>query len=115
MKKSIKSISAILLVFALCLTTLCACGSPQDALAGRWTKIDGGIMFSNVEFFKDGTYESDDANYDGSYSIDGDRIKFSGVLVNPVTLSYKIDGDKLYFYRESTSEEPTATFERVKS
>ena len=115
MKKSVKSISAILLIIALCLTTLCACGSPQDALSGRWTKTDGGIMFSNVEFFKDGTYESDDANYDGSYSIDGDRIKFSGVLVNPVTLSYKIDGDKLYFYRESTSEEPTATFERVKS
>ena len=52
-------------------------------------------MFSNVEFFKDGTYESDDANYDGSYSIEGDRIKFSGVLVEPVTLSYKIDGDKV--------------------
>ena len=50
-------------------------------------------MFSNVEFFKDGTYESDDANYDGSYSIEGDRIKFSGVLVEPVTLSYKIDGE----------------------
>ena len=72
-------------------------------------------MFSNLEFFKDGTYESDDANYDGSYSIEGDRIKFSGVLVEPVTLSYKIDGDKLFFYRSSTSGEPTATFERVKS
>ena len=97
------------------MTALCACGNPQDALSGGWTKTDGSVMFDNVEFFKDGTYASNSANYDGFYSIEGDRIKFSGVLVDPVTLSYKIDGDKLYFYRESTNEEPTATFERVKS
>ena len=115
MKKSLVTITSILLIAVLCLTALCACGSPQDALAGKWTKSDGSIMFSNVEFFKDGTYASDSSNYDGSYSVDGDRIKFSGVLVDPVTLSYKIDGNKLFFYRNSTSEEPTATFERVKS
>lgn len=114
MKKTIKSISSILLIIALCITALCACGSPQDALAGRWTKTEGGIMFSEVEFFKDGTYDSDSANYDGSYSIEGDRIKFSGVLMPAVTLSYKLDGDKLTFYYESTNDEPAAVFTKKK-
>lgn len=114
MKKTVTTITSIILIAVLCITALCACGSPQDALAGRWTKTDGGIMFSNVEFFKDGTYSSDHANYDGAYSIEGDRIKFTGVLVDPVTLSYKIDGDKLFFYYQSTNEEAAATFERVK-
>ncbi len=114
MKKPLVTITSILIIAVLCLIALCACGSPQDALAGRWTKTDGGIMFSNVEFFKDGTYSSDHANYDGAYSVEGERIKFTGVLVDPVTLSYKIDGDNLFFYYKSTSEKPAATFERVK-
>lgn len=114
MKKTLTTITSIILIAVLCLSVLSACGSPKDALAGKWTKTDGGIMFSEVEFFKDGTYASDHANYNGAYSVEGDRIKFSGTLVEPVTLSYKIDGSKLFFYINSTNEEPTATFERVK-
>lgn len=102
-----------MLILAM-MIVITSCGSSQDALEGKWTKTDGGIMFNEVEFFKDGTYVSDHANYNGAYSIESDRIKFSGTLVEPVTLSYKIDGNKLFFYINNTNEDSTATFERVK-
>ncbi len=113
MKKTLTTSTSVILIAVLCLSVLSACGSPKDALAGGWTKTDGGIMFSEVEFFKDGTYASDHANYNGAYSIEKDRIKFSGTLVEPATFSYKIDGGKLYFYYNEGGE-LAATFEKVK-
>ena len=114
MKKSIKSISAILLIIALCLTALCACGSPQKALSGRWESTNGSIGFNTLEFFEDGTYTSSHANYNGSYSVDGDRIKLNGVLASPMTFTYKLDGDTLTLYYVGGSKDQAGVYERVK-
>lgn len=36
----------------------------------------------------DGTYVSDSANYDGTYSTDGNRLRISGILVSDRTFTF---------------------------
>lgn len=65
-------------------------------LQGQWKHINNvHAPFDELEFFSDGKYSSDDSNYNGIYSVDGDRIKFEGILVSPVVCSFELKGDKL--------------------
>ena len=65
-------------------------------LQGRWTLTNNvSTPFDELELFSDGKYSSDDSNYSGRYSVDGNRIKFEGVLVSPVVCSFEIKNDKL--------------------
>lgn len=74
-------------------------GSNEKAkkkLQGQWSFAgDVSVPFDELEFFNDGSYASDDANYNGRYSIDGDRIKFEGMLVSPIVCTFELDGDTL--------------------
>lgn len=110
MKKSPKIIIALTLVAAL-LITLAACGSGSSKIVGRWTKTEGS-GFSYLEFFSDGTYTSNKVNYEGNYSIDGDRLKLSGILVEAKTYTFKIKGDTLSLYASSESDSPILVLEK---
>lgn len=85
---------SLIAVIGILISMLAGCG--QSALVGRWTDTNGGYF----EFFSDGTYTSSESNYSGDYSTDGDRLRLSGVLVNDVTLSYKVKGNELIIYSE---------------
>lgn len=65
-------------------------------LQGRWELAnDVSTPFEELELFSDGRYSSDDSNYNGRYSVDGNRIKFEGILVSPIVCSFETDGDEL--------------------
>lgn len=91
MKKIISLLAAIFMVISIT-----ACGSSKSAIVGQWK--NGSFK---MEFFSDGTYTSTDSNHFGSYSIDGDRIRLEGVLVEDWTYDFKIKGDTLTFYYDN--------------
>lgn len=98
--KKIKLITVVMLIAAL----LTACGS-KSSLVGRWEAVDHGIQggwagphLSELEFFSDGTYVSSSDNYTGSYTIEGDRIKLPGVLMETLVATFDISGDTLTLY-----------------
>lgn len=85
-------------------------GNPSNDLLGRWEKVnDVSGCFDELEFFSDNTYDSDDSNYFGDYSIDGDRIRLEGVLVSPMNCTFTVKKDSLIIVREDKIWE----FERV--
>lgn len=94
MKKLTKTILALILATIL-LVTLAACGSSSSKIVGRWVSTDRTNDYSYIEFFSDGTYVTDWANYNGTYSIDGDRLRLSGRLVNDRIYTFKISGKTL--------------------
>lgn len=110
MKKTSKTVLVLTLVIAM-LITLAACSSGGSNIVGRWTKT-GGSGFSYLEFFSDGTYTSDHPNYKSNYSIDGDRLKLSGVLVEDRTYTFKIEGDTLSLYYSSESDSPVLVLKK---
>lgn len=66
-------------------------------LQGSWELTnDVSAPFDKIELFSDGRYSSDDSNYNGRYSVDGNRIKFDGILVSPIACSFEIEGDELF-------------------
>lgn len=77
---------------------LSSCGA--SSIVGRWESIDEDQSFSEFEFFSDGTYASNRSNYSGNYSIDGDRLRLSGILVSDRTFTFEIDGDNLKLYED---------------
>ena len=95
--KKFRLITAILLIAAL----FTACGS-KSALAGRWEAVDYGIQggwagphLSELEFFSDGTYASSSDNYAGNYTIEGNRMKLSGILAETLVVSFEVTGNTL--------------------
>lgn len=99
----------ILLFFVVILGLLSACGSSASSLAGEWKAEKlrlpaGHAGISEIEFFSDGTYTSDHPNYCGSYSVDKNRIRLSGDLVDDATFTFDIKGKTLTFYTELGSE-----------
>ncbi|MCI5655374.1 MAG: hypothetical protein SOT80_03540 [Candidatus Pseudoruminococcus sp.] len=110
MKRQYKITFSLILIATL-LITLAACSSGDSGIVGRWKKTEGG-EFSYLEFFSDGTYKSSSANYEGGYSIDGNRLKLSGILVESKTYTFKIEGDTLFLYYSSKSNSPTAVFKK---
>lgn len=89
---------AILIVTISTILLLTACGNGSSKIVGQWERENTeevSAPFDELEFFSDNTYSSDDANYNGNYSIDGSRIKFSGILVEPITCSFDVSGKTL--------------------
>lgn len=86
MKKYLKFMLVVCLLFVMT-----SCGKPS--LVGRWESES-----DHLEFFSDGTYSSNDANYQGGYSVDGDRIKLQGYLMPDRTYTFKIQNNNLIFY-----------------
>ncbi len=83
----------------------------ESNIVGRWQNGTSG-GFGKLEFFSDGTYTSYLNNYSGTYSIDGDRIKFTGVLVSDKTYTFDLDGDTLTLYSDSDRSRGTE-YDRV--
>lgn len=98
--KIIKPVSIVLLIT----TILSGCVSSASSLVGLWRgdRISVGLgSISELEFFSDGTYNSNHPNYTGNYSVDGDRLKLSGLLVSDLTYNFKVDGDILTFRKDN--------------
>lgn len=110
MKRFLKP-AAVLALTVVLVVTLVGCGSSTSSIVGRWNKTEGS-GFSYLEFFSDGTYTSSHVNYEGNYSIDGDRLKLSGILVEAKTYTFEIKGDTLSLYTSSESDSPTAVYEK---
>ena len=104
--------TAILTTLIVTISTillLSACGGNDSSkIVGQWERENTENVFApfdELEFFSDNTYSSDDVNYNGNYSIDGSRIKFSGILVEPITCSFDISGKTLTLtYEDETWE-----------
>lgn len=93
----------LFLVVGLMVALLSACGSSASALVGRWEAIDKGVKvdygrLSELEFFSDGTYTSDSSNYSGGYSVDGDRMRISGIIASSYSFSFDVSGSTLTIY-----------------
>ncbi len=96
----------LFLVVGVIVALLSACGSSASALAGRWEAVDKGIKvdygrLSELEFFSDGTYNSSSSNYSGGYSVDGNRIRISGVIASDYSFTFDVSGNTLTIYDDS--------------
>jgi len=87
----------LFMVMGLIATMLSACGASSSSLVGRWQVPDSS---QKLEFFSDGTYDSSDANYSGGYSVDGNRIRLSGILMPDKTYTFSVSGNTLTFYND---------------
>ena len=106
--KKMVVISVMTLVLSALMLSGCG-GNSASKLVGQWEREDVESIsapFDELEFFSDNTYSSDDPNYNGNYSIDGDRIKFTGILVEPITCSFEANNKNLTL----TYEDDTWTF-----
>lgn len=115
-KKRIIGIIGIVLCAVVLIFLFSKCGG--SPLVGQWEAV--GDLFVPVdygsikefEFFSDGTYTSNQANYAGNYSVEGNRLKISGILASPKTFSFKVRGDILSLYLPEY-EEYVFEFKRV--
>lgn len=120
---SVKMIS-ILLLCTVCTIFSSACNNvsnevdnvvmqqnPDSVLTGKWKggNLEHGI--NELEFFSDGTYTSNHPNYEGSYSVDNNRIRLTGVLMESLTYTIEINNDTIKFYSDSGRQ--IATFTKV--
>lgn len=95
MKKNILKITSMILVLACLMALLTACGGGNPtSLSGQYVS-EGNTSFSYIEFFSDGKYTSSHPNYEGDYSIDGNRIRLEGILVDSKIYYFKASGDTL--------------------
>ena len=79
-------------------------------IVGRWESVED-AFFDELEFFSDGTYTSDHSNYFGSYSIEGNRLRLSGVLFKDRIYTFELRGNKLTLVYEN---EYVYKYEKVK-
>ena len=89
-KKGIVRIIVVVVCLVVVIVLLSRCGG--SPIVGRWEVVENGLrvdygVIRNLEFFGDGTYTSDHSNYFGSYSIEGNRLRISGVLASQKTFS----------------------------
>ncbi|MBR5565305.1 MAG: hypothetical protein IKW08_03965 [Roseburia sp.] len=89
-----------LTMLLIIVSVFCGCQSMKGKIAGRWEKIEGSGL-STLEFFSNGTYTSDSPNYSGSYSIDGNRIRLEGILVETKVYTFEVDGNSLSLENDS--------------
>ena len=94
----------VVLCMVICM--LCCCNSSKTMLSGKWEAVDNGVRVDGtslveLEFFSDGTYTSNSSNYEGNYSIDGDRIRLSGILVSSCTFKFNISKGSLTLYYDN--------------
>lgn len=117
MKKFVAILSAVLLVLTV---TACGTGNNSNKLVGQWKQTNTDkFYFDELEFFSDNTYGSNDVNYNGNYSVDGNRIKLDGILVSPITATYTVNNKELILEFEASDfmgrvHEKEMVFEKVK-
>lgn len=110
MKNAVKN-RPILIVASMLLVAVIFCGcSSSGNIVGRWEKTEG-YGFDYLEFFSDGTYTSSHPNYASNYSIEGDRLKLTGVLMETKVYTFEINGNVLNLFNDSG--EIYASFEKA--
>lgn len=70
----------------------------EEQIAGRWKTVSNSMSpFPYIEFFSDGTYSAYGSNNHGTFSVSGDRIRFSRSLMSDLTydFSYTKSNDAL--------------------
>ena len=111
MKNTRKKYYILMLALTLAIAfTFYGCSNSQNKLVGRWEKIEGYGILDSLEFFSDGTYTSNQPNYEGAYSIEGDRIKLSGILMEAMVYTFEIKNNTLNLIKDNGD---VASFERV--
>lgn len=110
MKLGKKDVVIILLAIALVVVILSGHSGSENKIVGCWRYVKderiGRPDITYLEFYSDGTYVSNATNYDGKYSIDGNRIKLEGTLVKPKVYLFEIKGDVLTLYYYEGDEYP---------
>lgn len=101
--KKLRLTSCIMSVILL-IGILCSCGNTKT-LSGRYV-CEGSGKFSYIEFFPDGKYTSSDPNYEGDYSINGNRIRLEGILVDSKVYYFKVKGKTLELSYTEDFEDP---------
>ena len=82
----------VLIVMVLSLLTICSCGK-KNSIVGHWVATDlQSAKINEIYFYSDGTYSSSRSNYHGSYSIDGDRLRLEGFLVEDINATFEVKG-----------------------
>ncbi len=81
------------IILVVCIFAGCGIGTPKS-LSGRYVG-EGSTSFDYIEFFSDGNYTSSHSNYEGDYSIDGNRIRLEGILVDSRIYYFRASGDTL--------------------
>ena len=70
------------------------------SLTGRWELMEDSRGFDYLEFFSDGYYSSSSSNYEGKFSVDGNRIRLQGDLVESKVYTFKRQGNQLIFLKD---------------
>ncbi len=102
MRKRSIIISIICCILFISILSGCSNSTPKS-LSGRYER-EGNADFSYIEFFSDGKYTSSKSNYEGDYSIDGNRLRLEGILVSSRTYYFKVSGDILMLSSDETFE-----------
>lgn len=106
--KKIKLFSVITMLLVL----LTSCGG-KSALVGHWERENSHGTLNEFDFFSNGMYTSDHSNYEGQYSVDGDRLMLQGVMVDSLTYTFKINGKKMTLYYTDGDRGEMATYEKT--
>ena len=72
--------------------------SKSVTITGQWKDLNNRNGIYELEFFSDGTYKSNQSNYAGTYSADGNRLRLDGILMEDLIYTFQIDGDTLTLY-----------------
>lgn len=112
MKRFLKPAIALVLAVVMAAAFI-GCGSSKSKIVGKWNRTEG-WGFEYLEFFSDGTYTSNSSNYEGDYSIDGDRLKLSGFMAEAKVYTFKIKGNTLSLYESGRADSPDAVYEKIK-
>lgn len=88
----------IILIFTIIsVIIISSCGNSANKLIGHWSTGEKGTL-SELEFFSDGSYVSSSSNYEGSYSVDSNRIRLNGILVDSLTFTFEVNNNSLILY-----------------
>ena len=96
------SVIMIFLVFA-------GCSKETTKLVGSWQIVDGHSEFSRIEFFDNGSYDTDVSNYEGRFTVSGNRLNLQGILTSSLTYIFEVSDNTLTLY--DTDGDFAATFE----
>lgn len=113
MKQTVKRIVIFMSIIIIIIAIISYSSNNIDSseIIGQWTTIEGND-FRFLEFFSDGTYTSSHPNYFGDYSIDRDRLKLSGIMMEARTYTFEIQGDTLSLYIDNKDDTPVAVLKR---
>jgi len=102
MRRNSFIISIVCCILFIVILSGCS-NNTSNSLSGKYVG-EGNTDFNYIEFFSDGKYTSSSSNYEGDYSIDGNRIRLEGILVNSRTYYFKVSGDTLILSSDESFE-----------